>query len=93
MGTSSRRTTGVEESRVPGGSSARSGTTTGQVQSLTRGLSILDVLAKAEGGLEDLVYFGSMWFRDLLVILVGGEPVIAYNRDMHGELSGILGQA
>ena len=43
-----RYTTPPRRGRTP---QSPSGTTTGQVQSLTRGLSILDVLAKAEGGL------------------------------------------
>jgi DNA polymerase-3 subunit delta' len=42
--------------------------------------------AKEEGMLDDFVSFGTLWFRDLLVILVGGEPGLAYNRDMAGEL-------
>ncbi len=43
--------------------------------------------AAKEGGLEEFVFFGSMWFRDLLVILVGGGPGLAYNRDIIEELS------
>ncbi len=44
--------------------------------------------AAGEGGrLEDFVRFGTLWFRDLLVILVGGGVGLAYNRDMADELS------
>ncbi len=55
-------------------------------------LARAESVAKAEGGLEDLVYFGSMWFRDMLVILVGGGQGFAYNSDMAAELSAWAGR-
>ena len=44
-------------------------------------------LAKKEGAAEDFVFFGTTWFRDLLVILVGGRPGLAYNTDIGDELA------
>ncbi len=46
-----------------------------------------ETAAKEEGALEDFVYFGTLWFRDLLVILMGGGAGLAYNKDMPDELS------
>ncbi|MBI5190873.1 MAG: DNA polymerase III subunit delta' [Nitrospirae bacterium] len=46
-----------------------------------------EAAAKKDGALEDFVSFGTLWFRDLLVILVGGGTGLAYNRDMAAELS------
>lgn len=46
-----------------------------------------EAAAKKDGALEDFVAFGTLWFRDLLVILVGGGAGLAYNRDMGGELA------
>jgi len=43
-------------------------------------------VSKKEGGLEDLAFFGTLWFRDLLVILLGGDEALAYNRDMGAGL-------
>jgi DNA polymerase-3 subunit delta' len=48
--------------------------------------------AKKEGGLEDIVFFGSMWFRDVMVILLGGGAALAYNRDAMDELSAWAGR-
>lgn len=45
-----------------------------------------EAAAKKDGALEDFVSFGTLWFRDLLVILVGGGAHMAYNRDMSAEL-------
>jgi len=44
--------------------------------------------AKDKGLIEDMVLFGTLWFRDIMVILVGGPPALAYNTDMMGELDG-----
>ncbi len=46
-----------------------------------------EALSKADGELENLVFFGSLWFRDLMVILVGGSAGMTYNGDMVDELS------
>lgn len=51
-----------------------------------------EAAAKKEGGLEDFVFFGSMWFRDVMVILVGGGAALAYNRDAMDELSAWAGR-
>ncbi|HEY3347009.1 MAG TPA: hypothetical protein VGK71_05245, partial [Nitrospirota bacterium] len=45
-----------------------------------------EAVAKEDSGLEDFTFFGTLWFRDLLVILVGGGEELAYNRDMADEL-------
>jgi len=42
--------------------------------------------AKKESGLEDLVYYGALWFRDILVLLSGGDASLAYNQDKMDEL-------
>lgn len=46
-----------------------------------------EALSKSDGELEDLVFFGTLWFRDVMVILVGGSAEMAYNGDMLDELS------
>ena len=43
--------------------------------------------AKAEGGLEDFVFFASAWFRDIMVILLGADAGLTYNNDIADELS------
>lgn len=50
-------------------------------------LNKAEELSKSEYGLADTVFFGRLWFRDLLIILVGGDTELAYNKDMLGELS------
>lgn len=49
-------------------------------------LAKAEELSKTDDGLEDVVFFGTLWFRDLLVILVGGSVEIAYNGDIVDEL-------
>jgi DNA polymerase-3 subunit delta' len=51
-----------------------------------------EAAAKKEGNLEDFVSFGSMWFRDVMVILLGGGAALAYNRDAMDELSAWAGR-
>jgi len=43
-------------------------------------------VSKTEGALEDLVFFGTLWFRDVVVILLGGGSEMTYNGDMPDEL-------
>jgi DNA polymerase-3 subunit delta' len=50
-----------------------------------------EVVKEAEG-LPEFVFFGSMWFRDILVILVGGDARTAYNEDMLDSLYGWAGR-
>ncbi|MGA2192413.1 MAG: hypothetical protein ABSG42_03440, partial [Nitrospirota bacterium] len=42
--------------------------------------------AKDESRLEDFIFFGTMWFRDILILSVGGDPGLAYNEDIVGLL-------
>jgi len=49
-------------------------------------LKAAEEAAKDEGMLGDLVFFGTLWFRDLLLILVGGDAGLAYNKDLDDEL-------
>jgi DNA polymerase III subunit delta' len=42
--------------------------------------------SKTDGALEDLVFFGTLWFRDVVVILLGGGAELTYNDDMLDEL-------
>ena len=44
--------------------------------------------AKKEGGLEDFLFFGTLWFRDVLVILCGGPVSTTYNMDRAADLQG-----
>jgi len=43
-------------------------------------------VSKTEGALDDLVFFGTLWFRDVVVILLGGAPEMTYNGDILDEL-------
>jgi DNA polymerase-3 subunit delta' len=45
-------------------------------------VKLAEEFAKDKAGLEDVVFFGTLWFRDLLVILVGGDAALAYNTDI-----------
>jgi len=51
-----------------------------------KALAKADELTKTDYGLDDVVFFGTLWFRDLLVISVGGGVEMAYNRDVADEL-------
>ncbi len=56
------------------------------------GLALPQVLkeaekASAEGGvLEDVVNFGSAWFRDIMILSAGADYSLAINRDLTDEL-------
>lgn len=54
-------------------------------------LKLAEAAAK-DGGLEDFVLFGSMWFRDVMMISLGGAAALAYNRDVAGEVSAWKGR-
>jgi len=47
--------------------------------------------AKKDSWLEDFVFFGTLWYRDVLVLMVGGDASLAYNSDMADELEGFAG--
>jgi hypothetical protein len=55
-------------------------------------LKAAEEVAKEAEGLPEFVFFGSMWFRDILVILVGGDARTAYNEDMLDSLYGWAGR-
>ena len=43
-------------------------------------------MAAEEGVLEDLVVFGSAWFRDIMILSAGAKESLAINRDLTSEL-------
>ena len=55
-------------------------------------LKAAEEAAKEADGLPEFVFFGTMWFRDLLVILVGGDARTAYNVDIMDKLNGWAGR-
>ncbi len=56
------------------------------------GLTLAQVLKEAEkasaegGALEDIVSFGSAWFRDIMILSAGADESLAINRDLTDEL-------
>jgi DNA polymerase-3 subunit delta' len=55
-------------------------------KSLPQVLKAAEKMAADEGVLEDLVVFGSAWFRDIMILSAGAKESLAINRDLTSEL-------